>query len=419
MSRPPLVDVIAGARPNFMKVAPLIEALEGARASGADLAWRLVHTGQHYDQKMSGAFFEELGMPKPDVNLEVGSGTHAEQTAAIMVRYEQLLQRAPATVCLVVGDVNSTMACAIAAKKLCVRVAHVEGGIRSNDWTMPEEINRVVTDSITDWFFTTSRTAGSNLLASGIPESRIFFVGNTMIDTLLKQAPRLRPPPCWESERLQSGSYFVLTLHRPANVDDPGRLRAYLEVLAESGRGWPVQFPVHPRTARMLGTLAPWRPPAAIRLLDPLGYLEFNYLVKHAKAVITDSGGVTEETTVMGVPCMTLRDNTERPETVTHGTNELIGANPEALRTALLRLLDVGWKRGSIPELWDGHAGERIVRHLTNLLEVKCATGSVGLERGHFCPPPGGCMQRADRNVRAPGVPRAASVAPVLDQRAA
>jgi UDP-N-acetylglucosamine 2-epimerase (non-hydrolysing) len=371
MSRSPLVDLIAGARPNFMKVAPIIEALERSKASGADIGYRLVHTGQHYDRKMSGAFFEDLGIPEPDVNLEVGSGTQAEQTAAIMVRYERVLRRIPADVCLVVGDVNSTMSCAIAAKKLCVRVAHVEGGIRSNDWTMPEEVNRVVTDSISDWFFTTSRTANSNLLASGVPEYRIFFVGNTMIDTLLKQAPRLRPPPCWEKGHLQAGSYFVLTLHRPSNVDEPARLRAYLEVLGESGGGRPVLFPVHPRTSRMLSALAPWRPSPAIRLLDPLGYLEFNYLVKHAKAVITDSGGVTEETTVMGVPCLTLRDNTERPETIIQGTNELIGVSPDGLGAALHRLLTAGWKKGSIPELWDGHAGERIVHHLTNLLGVR------------------------------------------------
>jgi len=228
MSSAPVVDLIAGARPNFMKVAPIIEALRREQGLGTDISYRFVHTGQHYDQKMSGNFFEELGIPEPDVNLGAGSGSQAEQTGAIMVLYEKLLRRRPAQVCLVVGDVNSTMACAIAAKKMCVPVAHVEGGIRSNDWTMPEEVNRVVTDSVTDWFFTTSRTANGNLRNSGIPEDRIFFVGNTMIDTLLKQAPRLRPPPWWGSEQLQSGSYFVLTLHRPANVDNPARLRAYL-----------------------------------------------------------------------------------------------------------------------------------------------------------------------------------------------
>ena len=308
----PLIDLIAGARPNFMKIAPMISALKAAQTRGSALQYRLIHTGQHYDQNMSGQFFKQLGIPEPDINLEVGSGTQAEQTAAIMVRYEKVLLQRPSQLCLVVGDVTSTMACAITAQKLNIPVAHVEGGIRSRDWTMPEEINRMVTDAITNWFFTTSRTANENLRRSGVPEERIFFVGNTMIDTLLRQLANLRPPPWWDRLNLRPGQYFVLTLHRPSNVDDSLKLQRLIDAIAEGTRALPVVFPVHPRTRKMLTSLPPL--PTHLHLVDPLGYLEFNYLVKYAKAAITDSGGITEETTVMGVPCFTLRDNTERPE---------------------------------------------------------------------------------------------------------
>jgi UDP-N-acetylglucosamine 2-epimerase (non-hydrolysing) len=362
----PLVDVIAGARPNFMKIAPILRAIEARQAAGSLLRYRLVHTGQHYDARMSGDFFTQLGIPLPDVNLEVGSGTQAEQTAAIMVRYEQLLLQARSDVCLVVGDVTSTMACAIAAQKLRVPVAHVEGGIRSGDWGMPEEINRLVTDSITNWFFTTSEVANANLRNSGVGGERIFFVGNTMIDTLLANRDRLCPPAFWAERGLANGGYFVMTLHRPANVDDAAGFERLLHAIGEATRGLPVIFPVHPRTARTLLEL-PGRP-AALVAVEPQPYLEFNYLVRHALGVITDSGGVTEETTVMGVPCITLRDTTERPETVTVGTNELIGTDPAAVKPALDRLFAGRWKKGAIPEKWDGNAGERIAELLDGLL---------------------------------------------------
>jgi len=361
-----LVDIIAGARPNFMKIAPIIHAIEARKAQGGPVRFRLVHTGQHYDEKMSGDFFKQLGIPAPDVNLEVGSGTAAEQTAGIMIRYEKLLMDRKPDLCLVVGDVTSTMACAIAAQKLWVKVAHVEAGIRSGDWTMPEEINRLVTDSITNLFFTTSEVANETLRRSGVPESAIHFVGNTMIDTLLANMDRLRPPPFWGEHGLEPGRYFVMTLHRPANVDSGNTFQRMLDAISAGTRGEKVVFPVHPRTAKTIRDGA--KVPANILLVDPQPYLEFNYMVKHAKAVITDSGGITEETTVMGVPCMTLRSSTERPETVTIGTNELLGIDPAALGPALDRLFADQWKKGTIPPLWDGRTSERIVQVLERVL---------------------------------------------------
>ena len=361
-----LIDIVAGARPNFMKIAPIIHALDMRKAAGGLLRYRLVHTGQHYDARMSGDFFTQLCIPDPDVNLEVGSGSQAEQTAGIMTRYEKLLIDAPSRLCLVVGDVTSTMACAIAAQKLRVPVAHVEAGIRSGDWTMPEEINRMVTDAISNWFFTTSDIANDNLRRAGIADERIFFVGNTMIDTLLANLPRLQAPGFWGQADLAPSGYFVVTLHRPANVDEGGAFIRLLNAIVEGTRGLPVVFPVHPRTAKTLRALGDI--PASIRLVEPQPYLEFNYLVRHAKAVITDSGGITEETTVLGVPCLTLRDTTERPETVSIGTNELIGTDPARLKPALDRLFAGEWKKGGVPERWDGQTGTRIVAHLERLL---------------------------------------------------
>ena len=371
VSQPPdtrLVDIIAGARPNFMKIAPIIRAIDARRVQGSRLRWRLVHTGQHYDARMSSDFFEQLNIPQPDVNLEVGSGTQAEQTAAIMVRYEQLLLEQRSHLCLVVGDVTSTMACAIVAQKLCIPVAHVEAGIRSGDWTMPEEINRMVTDAITNHFFTTSEVANQNLRRAGVADERIFFVGNTMIDTLLANIGRLKPPAFWGELCLSVGGYVVMTMHRPANVDTERSFRAVLEAIAAAVRGMKVVFPVHPRTAKTLSALGAL--PSNLLLVDPQPYLEFNYLVKHAKAVITDSGGVTEETTVMGVPCITMRNTTERPETVSIGTNELIGTDPSQLAPALERLFDGRWKRGGIPPLWDGRTSERIAAQLEALFDA-------------------------------------------------
>ncbi len=362
----PLIDIIAGARPNFMKIAPIIRALEALKAEGGVLHHRLVHTGQHYDPRMSGDFFAQLGIPEPDVNLEVGSGTQAEQTATIMTRYEALLLERPSCLCLVVGDVTSTMACAITAQKLRIPVAHVEAGIRSGDWTMPEEINRLLTDAITNWFFTTSEMANDNLRRSGVEEGRIFFVGNTMIDTLLHHRARFRKPAAFDALGLEPGGYFVATLHRPANVDRGGGFSQLLKAIGQGARNLPVVFPVHPRTAKILNEIADI--PANIHLIDAQPYLEFNYLVENAKAVITDSGGITEETTVMGVPCITLRDTTERPETVSLGTNELVGTDPEALGPALERLFAGKWKKGSIPDKWDGQTAPRIVSALERLL---------------------------------------------------
>ncbi len=360
------IDIIAGARPNFMKIAPIIKVLDARKQSGGPLDYRLVHTGQHYDARMSGDFFIQLGIPAPNVNLEVGSGTQAEQTAGIMIGYEKLLLEKRSNLCLVVGDVTSTMACAISAQKLGVPVAHVEAGIRSGDWGMPEEINRMVTDSITNYFFTTSEMANQNLRHAGVPEQRIHFVGNTMIDTLLSNMERLQPPAFWVEQGLAAGSYFVVTLHRPANVDTSDGFNRLLAAIGEATRGQLVVFPVHPRTAKNLREIADV--PANIRLVDPQPYLEFNYLVKHAKAVITDSGGVTEESTVMGVPCLTLRNTTERPETVTIGSNELIGTDPLNLKPFLDRLFAGKWKVSGIPEKWDGKTGYRIVEVLEKLL---------------------------------------------------
>ena len=349
-----------------MKIAPIIREIHVRQQAGSGLQYRLVHTGQHYDPKMSADFFTQLGVPEPDVNLEVGSGSQAEQTSGIMLRYERLLLERQSDLCLVVGDVNSTMACSIVAQKMGVEVAHVEGGLRSGDWSMPEEINRIVTDSITDIFFTTSEVANETLRGLGIEEGRIFFVGNTMIDTLLANLDRLRPPPFWEELGLRQGDYFVVTLHRPTNVDDLSQLQTTLGAIGTGCRELPVVFPVHPRTAKTLAGVAGL--PPNIRLVEPQPYLEFNHLVKHSKAVITDSGGITEEATVMGVPCLTLRDTTERPETVVIGTNELIGTDPERLGPALDTLFAGEWKRGGIPEKWDGRAGERIVATLEQWL---------------------------------------------------
>jgi UDP-N-acetylglucosamine 2-epimerase (non-hydrolysing) len=359
------ITIVAGARPNFVKIAPIIHAIKAAQTWKFDISYRLVHTGQHYDKKMSDDFFEQLGIPQPDVNLGAGGGTQAEQAANVMIRFEQELAANPSDMVLVVGDVTSTMACSIVAKKLNTPLAHVEAGIRSNDLTMPEEINRMVTDAITDYFFTTSEKAGENLRKAGASEDRIFFVGNTMIDTLLHQLPNLKQPPFWDRYGLQEKQYFVMTLHRPANVDQDQHLLSLIEEIIRVSRGLPLVFPVHPRTEQIISRIS--IEAGNLHLVEPLSYLEFNYLVKHAKAVITDSGGITEETTVMGVPCMTLRDNTERPETCTVGTNKLLGTRPEALRPAMDLLFEGKWQQGGIPELWDGKAAGRIINRLIEL----------------------------------------------------
>lgn len=359
------VILIAGARPNFMKIAPIIEAIELKRKEGNSISYQLVHTGQHYDEKMSTTFFKELQIPEPDVNLECGGGTQAEQTASIMIRFEEYLIQNPTDLVLVVGDVTSSMACAIVAQKLHTKVAHVEAGIRSGDWTMPEEINRLVTDSITNYFFTTTEIANQNLKTNGVNAEQIFFVGNTMIDTLLKNRSRFKKPVVFDEQNLSKGNYLMLTIHRPANVDDVAQLKNLLDEITLNSGDLKIIFPVHPRTKKSIEQAK--LSYSNIVMIDPLGYLEFNYLVENSKAIITDSGGITEETTVMGIPCMTLRDSTERPETCTIGTNELLGTNPKAIKPALEKLFDGNWKKGNIPELWDGKTAIRIVEHLLAL----------------------------------------------------
>ena len=378
------ITLIAGARPNFMKIAALVHAIERYNELTSErvnelanegvselkrVEYSLVHTGQHYDKNMSDTFFEELGIPAPDVNLGCGGGSQAEQTAAIMIAFEKYLMEHPTDVVLVVGDVTSTMACSIVAKKLNTKVCHVEAGIRSWDLTMPEEINRMVTDSLADYMFTTSEVANRNLERLGaVRDKNFWFVGNVMIDTLLANRAQFRKPDVWDELGLREKEYIVMTMHRPANVDEENHLRAMMEQIVDNVHGLPVIFPIHPRTRKMLidnRTIDDrW---TNLHIVEPMGYLEFNYLVERAKAVVTDSGGITEETTVMGVPCITLRDNTERPETCTVGTNELIGTKPEAIKPALDKLFAGQWKKGAIPELWDGHTSERIVEILSNL----------------------------------------------------
>ena len=392
------ITLIAGARPNFMKIASLVHAIKAAENAGKDIHYSLVHTGQHYDKNMSDTFFEELNIPMPDANLGCGGGTQAEQTANIMVAFEKHLLAHPTDLVLVVGDVTSTMACSIVAKKLNTKVCHVEAGIRSWDLTMPEEINRMVTDSLADYMFTTSEIANKNLLMSGatlvnsplpianyqLPalqeeqyafqriSQRVWYVGNVMIDTLLANRNRFRRPAVFDELQLTEGQYIMMTMHRPANVDEEVHLKALMEQIITNVHGLPIIFPIHPRTAKIFYNL--WGDEATLRqlfpnlhIVEPMGYLEFNYMVERAKAVVTDSGGITEETTVMGVPCITLRDNTERPETCTVGTNELIGTDPAAVKPALDILFAGEWKKGAIPALWDGHTAERIVDILLTL----------------------------------------------------
>lgn len=359
------IALIAGARPNFMKIAPIIHALQKAQKVDKDIQFRLVHTGQHYDPNMSDTFFEDLNIPHPNANLECSGGTQAQQTASIMVAFEKELIANPSDLVLVVGDVTSTMACSIVAKKLNTKVAHIEAGIRSGDLSMPEEINRMVTDSITDYFFTTTKWASENLMNSGVKQEHIFFVGNVMIDTLLANRTKFIAPKFWKEFKLVEKEYFVLTLHRPANVDDAEKLMELLNEITSSATGLPIIFPMHPRTAKIFNELGITA--SNLFIVDPLGYLEFNFLVERAKGVITDSGGITEETTILGVPCITLRENTERPETISIGTNELIGTNPKSIKPALDKLLSGKWKKGGIPELWDGNSSERIVNVLLSI----------------------------------------------------
>ena len=365
----PCIHLIAGARPNFMKIAPIVRALQ---ADGR-LAWKIVHTGQHYDRDMNDVFFEELGIPAPDVRLGAGGGSHAEQTGKIMLAYEALCAEAKPAACLVVGDVNSTLACAIVAKKAGIPVAHVEAGLRSGDMSMPEEINRLVTDSISDWFFVTEPSASYHLRREGKDMAAVFDVGHVMVDNVLYQADKLA---LMDTQRLESDAYKrrharygVVTLHRPSNVDSAAALQRVASVLREVSADLPLVFPVHPRTRANLDrfdiNLGP-----GVTLLGPQAYMSFLHLWKDATLVLTDSGGLQEETTALGVPCITMRENTERPVTVEEGSNTLAGTDPANIIRLAQDILQNGGKRGRRPALWDGQSAHRIVAKLAEKLGV-------------------------------------------------
>ncbi|ARJ66561.1 UDP-N-acetylglucosamine 2-epimerase [Magnetospirillum sp. ME-1] len=356
---------VVGARPNFMKIAPIMRAL----GDSAVLTPYLLHTGQHYDAAMSDGFFEDLGIPRPDRNLEIGSGSHARQTAEIMIAFEQVMHEVKPACVLVVGDVNSTVACALVAAKERVKVVHVEAGLRSYDRAMPEELNRLVTDQLSDLLFATERSAVGNLEREGIGAERVRLVGNVMIDTLRANLDRAEAPAATLAAAghvLPADGYAVLTLHRPSNVDDPRVLRPLLEAVRDMGARRPVVFPVHPRTRARIEAagLAPLIAGPEVMPLAPLGYLAMLGLTAGARFVMTDSGGLQEESTALGVPCLTIRDNTERPVTIDEGTNTLVGSDPAALRAAVAEIEATGGKRGRIPEFWDGRAAERIVAAL-------------------------------------------------------
>jgi UDP-N-acetylglucosamine 2-epimerase (non-hydrolysing) len=352
---------VVGARPNLIKIAPLVEEI----LRHPDIHQTLLHTGQHYDDKMSQIFFDELSIPRPDIYLGVGSGSHAEQTARVMVAFERVLLDQRPDVIVVVGDVNSTLACAITAAKLWIPVAHVEAGLRSFDRRMPEEINRIVTDALSDFLFTTSRDADSHLIREGVTQDKIFFVGNVMIDTLNKHRARAEQMGTPARFNVQPGQYVLLTLHRPSNVDDPQVLERIVETLIVIQQDVPILFPAHPRTTQKLGDFGLWSRIAEavnLQVIEPLGYLAFLDLMSHARLVLTDSGGIQEETTILGVPCLTLRENTERPVTILEGTNQLVGTDPQRILSATQQILAAEYPgKQSLPELWDGHAAERIV----------------------------------------------------------
>ncbi|MBN2316394.1 MAG: UDP-N-acetylglucosamine 2-epimerase (non-hydrolyzing) [Sedimentisphaerales bacterium] len=358
---------VVGARPNFMKIAPLMNEY-GRREKIHSI---LVHTGQHYDDKMSDLFFNELEIPKPHVNLEVGSGSHAVQTGEIMQRFEPVLTGYWPDVVVVVGDVNSTIACGLVAVKLGIKLAHVEAGLRSGDRAMPEEINRILTDSISDYLFCTEQSGLNNLLLEGVSEKKIFFVGNVMIDTLLNNKIKAERSDVLNRLQLNGNDFAVLTLHRPSNVDDPNVLGGILDALEVIAKDMPIVFPVHPRTRKMfdsgslgdrMGKMLNLRP------TEPLGYLDFLKLMSHARIVLTDSGGMQEETTILKVPCLTLRENTERPITAEIGSNRIVGTNPARIIEAYRHAMNGGWREPGTPPLWDGHAARRIVDILLDKL---------------------------------------------------
>jgi UDP-N-acetylglucosamine 2-epimerase (non-hydrolysing) len=374
------IFLVGGARPNFMKLAPLYPQL----AREADV--RIVHTGQHYDRAMSEVFFQQLGLPEPHISLQVGSGSHASQTARILERFEAALSEQEPHAVVVVGDVNSTLAAALAVSKVTLRngarplLAHVEAGLRSRDRMMPEEINRVLTDAVSDVLFTTEADAGQNLVQEGIAPWRIHFVGNVMIDCLVRCLPAIRERRVWESFGVTPFSYGLVTLHRPANVDDPGRLARIAGALRTISERLPVIFPVHPRTkARLLD--AGLTENGSLHIVEPIGYLEFMSLLCTARLVLTDSGGIQDESTFLNIPCLTLRGNTERPVTITHGTNRLVGNDPLDLVGAVNAVLAEERPEVPHPPLWDGHAAERIARIVSDVLDTAGAQRPVTVNR--------------------------------------
>jgi len=368
-----VIHFIAGARPNFMKIAPIVKAMERRQQEGEgrvnNFQVKIVHTGQHYDKNMSEVFFRELGIPEPDYNLEVGSGSHAEQTGNVMMAFEKILLKDRPDLVVVVGDVNSTIACSLTAKKLGIRVAHVEAGLRSFDMEMPEEINRILTDRISDLLFVTEESGITNLKNEGVSEDRIHFVGNVMIDTLMSNLEKLDGEEYEVSPAVgnfigENIDYGVMTLHRPSNVDDKDVFLRIWAAVQEIGSKIPILFPVHPRTRARMSDFG--FKPDGVQLIDPIGYMDMLSAFRKAKLVLTDSGGLQEETTYLGVPCITIRENTERPSTIEIGTNYLAGTDPDKICSIANEILEGRGKKGQIPPLWDGKAAERIVEVLVN-----------------------------------------------------
>ena len=361
-----IIDIIAGARPNFVKISPIIRSIKSNKHLMKIAKIRLVHTGQHYDDLMSNVFFKELKISKPQINFKVGSGSYARQISNIMIKYEKLLKNKKSDFCLVVGDVNSTLACSLVAKKFQIPIAHVEGGIRSNDLSMSEEINRIVTDSISDYFFTTSKTANNNLIKLGVLKKNIFFVGNTMIDSLKYNIPNLKKPKIFKLLDLKKDEYYLMTVHRPDNSDDVNKLETIIGLINNLSNGRKIIFPAHPRTSKTLKKIK--YKYKNIKIINPLSYLQFNYLLNYCKAVITDSGGITEESTFLRKPCITLRNNTERPETIKIGTNILVGNSEKKIKDAFNLLNKNKWKKGSIPIKWDGKTSQRIAKKIQQII---------------------------------------------------